>query len=122
VVDDTRGVFTNPEFAVLYAELVEQGSVSLVDALAVGALIEEMDIRDLRRWVEAAENPDIVQVYGNLLSGSENHLRAFVGRLEANGGTFSPSYLDAEDVQAILDGSPDRGRGGRGGGGRGRRP
>jgi hypothetical protein len=41
------GEFTNEELKALYDQLVEQGSQSLVDALQVGAAIEEIDILDL---------------------------------------------------------------------------
>jgi hypothetical protein len=48
VADDTPGVFADPLFAELYAELTEAGSTSLLEALKVGARVEEMDIADLR--------------------------------------------------------------------------
>ena len=44
VTDPTAGVFTAPEFTVLYQALVEQGSASEIDALIVGATIEDLDI------------------------------------------------------------------------------
>ncbi len=42
------GAFTDPELQALYGDLVARGRTSLVDALTVGALIEELDISDLR--------------------------------------------------------------------------
>ncbi|BAL80313.1 DUF2202 domain-containing protein [Caldisericum exile] len=45
---DEPGVFTDPHLQELYKTLTEQGSKSLVDALKVGALIEETDIIDLK--------------------------------------------------------------------------
>ena len=48
VTDSTAGVFTAPEFTALYQPLVEQGSTSLIDALTVGATIEDLDIYDLQ--------------------------------------------------------------------------
>ena len=47
VVDDTVGVFVDPDFADLYNTLVEQGSQSLIDALIVGSTIVDLDIFDL---------------------------------------------------------------------------
>ena len=38
------GEFTNPDLQAMYNQLVEQSSLSLVDALEVGVLIEETDI------------------------------------------------------------------------------
>lgn len=76
------GEFTNPEFATLYRQLVDEGSHSLAAALAVGRKIEELDIKDLNERIARTQNPDILRVYGNLKRGSENHLRAF----SSNGG------------------------------------
>ena len=77
VTDDTIGVFTRPEFAQMYQELVASGSVSLSEAYKVGIRIEEMDIQDLREALDHVQSPDIRRVYQNLLRASENHLRAF---------------------------------------------
>jgi hypothetical protein len=117
VADDTAGVFTNEDLAGLYDELVARGSGSSVEALAVGALIEDLDIYDLHEWLEKTENPDIERVFGNLLAGSENHLRAFTSQLEANGAEFTPTYLDESQVEEILAAA---GRSGGRGGRRGR--
>jgi hypothetical protein len=113
VVDDARGAFTNADFAALYEDLVERGSQSLVDGLAVGALIEDLDIYDLRAWLAQTDNADIERVYANLLAGSENHLRAFTSHLEANGSGYTPEYLDAADVAEITAADSGRGRGRR---------
>jgi len=81
--EDTAGIFTNPDLQALYDELIATGSRSLADALKVGAAIEEIDILDLRAALEEATNPEVRQVYENLLKGSENHLRAFTAILPA---------------------------------------
>ncbi len=47
------GVFTNPDLQALYNDLVARGSQSLAEALKVGAAIEEIDIRDLRKRLAA---------------------------------------------------------------------
>jgi hypothetical protein len=120
VADDSIGVFTNPELQDLYDDLVEQGSGSLVDAMAVGALIEELDIDDLRRWLSETDNAAIERVYENLLGGSESHLRAFVRQLTAEGGEFEPVHLSPDDAEEILAGQSGT-RPGRTGRGRGPR-
>lgn len=71
------GEFVNDELQALYDELVARGSVSLADAIDVGVLIEEIDIADLEERIATTSRKDIVRVYSNLLSGSENHLAAF---------------------------------------------
>ena len=43
---------TDPAFTELYNQLTEQGSESLVEALKVGAFIEEYDINDLLDFIE----------------------------------------------------------------------
>ncbi|AEC51477.1 hypothetical protein PNA2_0561 [Pyrococcus sp. NA2] len=98
------GIFENEELQNLYNELVEMGSQSVVDALRVGALIEETDIKDLEEWIAKVDNVDIKQVYENLMAGSENHLRAFVRNLEAQGVTYTAQVLPQEQVDEILSG------------------
>ena len=119
VTDDTPGVFTNPDFAALYNDLVEQGSESLVDALLVGALIEDLDIYDLQEWLELTENPDIQRVYDNLLAGSENHMRAFIGQLGSRDASYTAIYLNQSKIDEILASGTSRGGGGGGRGPRG---
>jgi len=73
----SEGEFTNPELQELYNQLTQQGSVSREEALKVGVIIEEKDIRDLEADLANTTNSDIRTVYGNLLRGSNNHLSAF---------------------------------------------
>jgi hypothetical protein len=82
VTDDTVGAFTNPAMKKLYDELTTQGAVSLEEALKVGVIIEEMDIKDLDQEIAKTGNSDIINVYQNLKRGSENHLRAFSSNLK----------------------------------------
>ena len=76
------GVFNNQELQQLYDELVFRGEQSLMDAFEVGKLIEETDIEDLQAALAKTIRLDIRTVYGNLLRGSENHLRAFIMNIE----------------------------------------
>ena len=109
------GEFSDPFFQSLYEQLVEEGSASPADALKVGATIEELDIVDLEERLAQANNEYILQVYANLLAGSENHLRAFVSNLDRQTGeSYQPVYLDQDAYQAIITGTPKRG-GGQGG-------
>jgi hypothetical protein len=106
------GEFQDPAFQSLYEDLVAQGSQSLIDALLVGATIEDLDIFDLEERLAQTSNQYIVQVYSNLLSGSENHLRAFVSNLERQGGgPYQPVYLDEAAYQAIIAGANGSGNG-----------
>ena len=79
------------------------------DALTVGALVEEMDINDLQIQLQRTNNADIKTLYQNLLAGSRNHLRAFVGQLHARGIDYEPEYLDPTDFQEIVNSPKERG-------------
>jgi hypothetical protein len=95
--------FSNPLFTDLYAQLTTKGSVSLVEALKVGAFIEEYDIADLQRHLKETENATVAKVYGNLLRGSKFHLKAFTYALKAQGATYSPTILSEEEYQDIVN-------------------
>lgn len=73
------GQFQNKDLQALYDKLVAQGSTSISQAYAVGIAIEELDIRDLKTDLAAldANQTSIKTTLEALLSGSENHLRAF---------------------------------------------
>ena len=114
------GSFTDPNLGALYDQLVAQGSTSLTDALKVGAAIEEIDILDLQERLAQTDNADIQQVFNNLMSGSENHLRSFVGVLFTQAGeTYQPQYLSAETYAAIISGQTGNGNQGQGSQGQG---
>ena len=76
-----QGEFTNPDLQDLYDQLIQQGSVSNVEALKVGVFIEETDIDDLNAAIATTTHNDIKTVYSNLLKGSLNHLDAFESQL-----------------------------------------
>ena len=103
------GQFVNPELQALYHSLVAQGGRSLADALKVGALIEEIDIRDLQARLAGTAAADIRLVYENLMAGSANHLRAFTTALQnQTGETYVPQALSTAEYQAVLDGTSGR--------------
>lgn len=110
VVDDTTGVFVDQGLAVLYDTLVAEGSQSSLKALYVGAAIEEIDMIDLQQAIDESDNRDIKKLYENLMSGSRNHLRAFVGQIENLGIVYEAQYLPQADVDSIVDSPVERGR------------
>jgi len=101
------GEFTNETFQALYPTLIDMGSASLIDALKVGALIEETDIADLENQLETTTNEAILRVYGNLLRGSTFHLKAFSAVLARLGETYTPTVLSQEEYDAIVNASAD---------------
>ena len=76
--------------------------MSLVEALKVGAAIEEIDIIDLQAAQAIVDNRDIRLVYESLLSGSRNHLQAFVRALQQQGVVYTPQYLTPAEYAAII--------------------
>lgn len=102
VTDDSVGVFGNEELAHLYAELVEKGLTSKVAALEVGATIEDLDILDIEEMKHRSDDETVLSTYNSLQCGSGNHLRAFVGLLEANGQTYEAQFSTQADLDAIL--------------------
>ncbi len=91
----------------LIASATGAGKVDL-DALMVGALVEEVDIEDInaKKVQVQPAHALIIQTYDNLLCGSRNHLRSFVGQIEAITGTaYTPQVPAlAVEVNAILAG------------------
>lgn len=76
ILNTNIGEFKLVELQDLYDTLIAKGNLSLTDALEVGVMIEEKDITDIvEKMVDVPA--DIETVYGNLLSGSYNHLDAF---------------------------------------------
>jgi len=104
------GVFKNEGLQNLYNALIVEGNKSVVDALNVGATIEEVDIVDLQKHLRETDNQDITFVYDNLLRGSRNHLRAFVKNIKAQGVTYVPQYLTAAEYEQIISTPMERGR------------
>jgi len=96
------GEFSNETLQRLYQNLTERGSLSVEEALRVGAAIEEIDILDLQERMAQTEREDILLVYSNLMRGSENHLRAFANNLDRQGFEYSPEYLSQEEYDGII--------------------
>ena len=103
------GEFRDEKFRKLYEELVAEGSKSVVDALKVGATIEDLDIKDLQYWLSKTDNEDIKLAFCNLMKGSRNHLRAFVSQLQRYGATYTPQYISEQEFNAIISGSQEMG-------------
>lgn len=121
---DGEGLFADDRFTALHAELVAQGLRSELDALRVGARIEELDIADLDALIVRTSEPDVRRVYELLRCGSRNHLRAFDALLRERGATYVPVHLGEERYREIAAGEHERcgrmfGGGGGWGGGRG---
>lgn len=115
VKDDSVGAFSNPELADLYQQLIERGSQSPQEALQVGAYIEELDMLDLQQAIDEADQPGLVSAYENLLKGSRNHMRSFVGQIENQGVDYQAQVLPQATVDQITSSGLERGNVGGGG-------
>ena len=98
------GVFNNQTLQDLYDGLITTGQISLLDALEVGAVIEEIDIIDLVEYMDETDKEDLLFVYEILLMGSRNHLRAFVKNISNNGDSYAPQFLEQADYDNIISG------------------
>lgn len=103
------GSFTAPALQDLYDALMSAGRTSLIDALKVGAEIEDVDIHDLRVLKAATTKADLLMVYENLERGSRNHLRAFHRSLQGLAASYAPKYLTQAEYDAIINSPPERG-------------
>jgi hypothetical protein len=97
------GVFEDPALQTLYNTLMTMGQASLIEALKVGALIEETDIHDIHEKMEITDEADILTVYTSLLCGSGNHLRAFNDNLLKQGVTYVPQVITQAEWDAIAN-------------------
>lgn len=122
---DVVGVFTGADygwyFTEKFGELVAWGSLGALQALYVGAFIEELDMHDIVQCPEVIVDTDngidegecgmaytdekaLIKSYGKLLDGSKSHLRAYVAQIEKTigEGNYVAQYLTQEEVDEIL--------------------
>mgnify|MGYP002078569899 CR=1 FL=1 len=109
VIDDTVGLFSSPTIQKLYTDLVAQGSISLLNALMVGATVEDLDIKDLNVLTQETTNGNIINIYNNLNKWSRNHLRAYVKNIKNKGDEYTPQYISQSEYTAIIWSSQERG-------------
>ena len=103
------GEFRNSELQALYDRLIGEGGLSDVDAVKVGGVIEETDLRDLEAAMARADNADIDQVYARLQCGSRNHLRAFARLYQGlTGQPYAAQVIAPTTVDAILADGQER--------------
>jgi len=107
--NSARGEFSDPALQGLYDSLVAQGVASELDALIVGATIEDLDIYDLHQQLAVTDNEDVTVVFDNLQKGSRNHLRAFHARLVDGQFTYIPSYITQSEYDEIVNSPMERG-------------
>uniref|UniRef100_UPI004048173E DUF2202 domain-containing protein n=1 Tax=Polaribacter sp. TaxID=1920175 RepID=UPI004048173E len=103
-----EGVFSVPELQSLYDTFKVDGSKSVVDALNIGATIEDLDIVDLQKYISETQNTQIISVYQSLQCGSRNHLRSFTGSLVFYDASYTPQFLSLEEYNSIINGTQEQ--------------
>ena len=103
-----EGVFSNDELQAHYNTFKVDGVKSVIDALKIGATIEDLDIKDLEDFVLETENAQIINVYQSLQCGSRNHLRSFMNGLDKNGGTYTPQFITQDEFNSIVNSSNEQ--------------
>ena len=96
------GVFVNQDLQTLYNSLTAQSDISSVEALKVGATIEDLDINDIDHFIVNTTKSDLLSVYDNLTCGSKNHIRNYTSQLVINGEVYVPQFISVEYYNIIL--------------------
>jgi hypothetical protein len=97
---DSIGKFVNEKLALYFKILTDIGEKSEMNALLVGAFIEEYDIVDIWKAELETDEDRIKQTYQNLYVGSYNHLASFTAVLKnIYGLEYDPdnNYLSLPD-------------------------
>ncbi|MBN1334196.1 MAG: DUF2202 domain-containing protein [Synergistales bacterium] len=108
VKDDTPGIFSSNEIREIYQELIERGKTSELEALKIGATVEELDIADIENILSKADNQDLRIVFLNLVKGSRNHLRSFSRQIAKRGASFQPAYISDRMYETIINTEQER--------------
>jgi hypothetical protein len=125
--NDNIGIYTGEDYGWYFTEkynlLVERASISELEAMYVGAFIEELDMMDINQCPQVivetdngindvsecgkiyTDNADIHRLYSSLLDGSDSHLEAYVRNIEEHigEGNYQAQVLSQEQVDEILD-------------------
>lgn len=98
-----NGKFINNDIQKLYDQFVLKGKIDNINALEVGATIEDLDIVDLEKYMADLSNSSIISVFEFLQCGSRNHLRSFTSALKASGISYTPQFLTADEYTLIIN-------------------
>lgn len=96
------GVFYNTEIQDLYYQLTDKVDSSLLEALMVGATIEDLDIYDIDDFLATTNKQDIIDMYESLKCASKNHIRSFTDKINSNEGTYEAQYISSNYYEQIL--------------------
>ena len=95
------GHYETPAMQTRYDTLLARGRISLIEALKVGALVEEQDIADLRALTATTNDSELKAAATMLEEGSRHHLGAFVRNLRAQGVEYVAQVLTPAELAAL---------------------
>jgi len=96
------GLFSNVKLQAVYNTGVNEGDMTLLNALQASAMSEDMHIADLGTAIVRTDNQDLTYIYQSELAQSRNDLRLIVGQIQAFGGNYTPVYITADSYNAII--------------------
>lgn len=102
------GHFFSETLSELYANLTAQVDLSKLDALKVGATIEDLDIMDIDDFIGNTKNEDLINMYQNLKCGSRNHMRSFYALIIINEGSYNPQFISLDLFDEIINSSGEQ--------------
>lgn len=105
---DVIGEFNNQELQEIYDSLIQQSAISEIEALTVGNIIEDLDIKDLQLNEARTLKTDLLAVYSSLKCGSRNHLRNYYAQLVQKDGTYIPVYISENEFEDIVSTSNEK--------------
>jgi hypothetical protein len=95
--------FSMPQTENIFHESISKGSLSVIDALKIGARLEEMSLQLLHDAKAVTIKSDLLHTFDILAMGSKNNLQAFNRRLKMYGITYEPGVLEQKDFKNIIN-------------------
>jgi len=103
-----EGQFADTALQNYYNQFIADGAISLSNALAIGATIEDLDIVDLQKYTKETNNQSVIDVFSLLECGSRNHLRSFYKSITALNETYTPQFLTVDAYNSIVNSANEK--------------
>lgn len=98
----STGAFVDPAVQTRFAELVDRGKAGRAAALAVATEVEDQNLAHLTAALAGTTHDDLRHVYTRLSTMTRGHLRQFYTALVAEGGSYTPKYLERTMFEQVL--------------------
>lgn len=101
-----RGNFTSPNIQAFYNRAIQDGELSIADAMTtVARLHEASHVTLFNQLNSVANNRDLRMVYHSLLTATRNHMRLMDRTLSGMGVTYAPMFISTSDYRDIITGA-----------------